>query len=59
MPELQELNTIKDVCIYFKISRVTLWKLIKSGILVPIKIGKSKRFRKEDIEKYLESRVTQ
>lgn len=53
------LYTINETCKIFKISRVTLWKWKKEGILKHINVGKSIRYTKEDINKLIESKATQ
>lgn len=50
----KRLLTVKEVCEYLNISKPTVYRLIKEGKLKPIKIGKSTRFEKEDIDKLIE-----
>jgi len=53
MSEYQEIYSISEVCKLFKLTRQTMYKLEKQGILVPIRIGKIRRYRKEDIDKII------
>ncbi|MDR0580917.1 MAG: helix-turn-helix domain-containing protein [Holosporaceae bacterium] len=51
-----ELVTSKEVCEFLKISKVTLWSLEKKEIFPrAILIGKKKRWKRSEIEAYLES----
>jgi excisionase family DNA binding protein len=52
--ELEPLLTNGDVCELFGISKPTLYRLIRSGDLVPIRVSRSLRFRPTDIRAYLE-----
>ena len=49
----EQLYTVEEVCNIFKISRKTLYNWKDRGILAPIKIGKSIRYSKEDINKLI------
>ena len=48
------LLTIKEACEYLNISRATLYKLIKEGKLKPVKIGRSTRLDKRDLDKFIQ-----
>ncbi len=47
------LLTVKDTCKLLSISRSSLYELIKEGALPIIKIGRSTRIRRSDIEKFV------
>jgi len=48
-----EVFTSREVMAYLKISKPTLYHLIRTGGLRAVKIGKNYRFLKEDIEELL------
>jgi excisionase family DNA binding protein len=51
----KKLLTIKEACEYLNLSRATIYKLIKEGKLTPIKIGRSTRLDKSDLDAFVES----
>ena len=51
------LLTVIEVARLFKVSKMTVYNLVKSGKLPAIKIGKPFRFKREDILKYLEEQT--
>ena len=52
MPKLLSLS---EVCKQTSISRSTLYRLIKSRALVPVKLGRAVRIPSEELESFLES----
>jgi len=48
------LLTPREVCAALRIGRTTLWKLRRRGLLKTIYIGRSPRFRREDVEALVE-----
>ena len=50
------LLTINDVARQLAISRDSVYRLIRSGSLCPIRVGERIRFRQEEIDAYLERR---
>ena len=52
MPD--EIMTLKDVSEYLKIAEKTLYGYVQKGILPGIKIGSAWRFRKADIDSWLD-----
>lgn len=52
--ESMEFLTVNDVCDLLKISRWTVSKLVESGNLKASKVGRIYRFRREDVDDYLE-----
>ena len=53
--ELPLLLNSGDVCRQLKISRQTLWRLSKSGELAPVKVRAGTRYRRSDLENYVDS----
>jgi excisionase family DNA binding protein len=47
------LLTINDVAYSLAISRDSVYRLVRSGSLSPIRVGERLRFRREDIDAYL------
>ncbi len=45
---------MKDTMEVLNISRVTVYRLIKKGILIPVKIGSKNLFRPEDLNRFIE-----
>ena len=53
---LEQLLTINDVGRVLGISRGSVYALIRSGELVPIRVGERARFDPADVREYLERR---
>ncbi len=53
MPETGDVLTIEDLSVYLKISKSTLYKLVREGKIPCQKIGRHWRFHKEAIERWL------
>lgn len=51
--------TVAEVAKTLRVSNMTVYRLINSGELPAVRIGKSYRLREEDIDKYLSDRYTQ
>ena len=53
---ISELLTLREVCDLLKVHANTLRKWDKKGMLVAVRIGERRvrRYRKEDIEKFLQ-----
>lgn len=54
---MEEVLTVKQVAEYFQVTEKTIYKLSQSGELPGFKIGGSWRFKKSDIEKWIEDNV--
>ncbi len=55
-PELQTLLTLEQSAQVLQVSLRTIWKLISTGELPkPLRIGHSRRFRRADLENYIET----
>ncbi len=52
--DFQEMMTIQEVTQYLKISRQYLHKVTKEEKIPSYKLGKNVRYRREDVERYLE-----
>ena len=50
----ERLLTVKEATQYLKISKVTLYKLIKQGKIKPVKIGKRTLIDKNDLDRLIE-----
>ena len=48
------LLTPREVCSLLRIGRTTLWELRRRGLLRAIYVGRSPRFRREDVETLVE-----
>jgi len=51
--------TVAEVADALRVSNMTVYRLINSGALPAIRVGKSYRLREEDVDKYLADRYTQ
>jgi excisionase family DNA binding protein len=51
------LLTVIEVAGLFKVSKMTVYNLVKSGKLPAIKIGNTFRFKRENILTYLEQQT--
>ncbi len=62
MDELQRdfgepLLTVGEVATMMRVSNMTVYRLIKSGQLSAIRVGKNYRIRRGDVERYLTDRT--
>jgi len=53
-----EVLTIEELSAYLKIPKSTLYKLVREGKVPCQKVGRHWRFRKEAIDRWLESDTT-
>lgn len=51
--------TVQEVADLMRVSSMTVYRLIKSGELGAVRVGRSFRVRQEDIDGYLEQGYTQ
>jgi excisionase family DNA binding protein len=56
--EEHRLLTVREVADAMRVSTMTVYRLIRSGALPAIRVGKHFRFRRSDLEGYLESQST-
>ncbi|MCA1838836.1 MAG: helix-turn-helix domain-containing protein [Actinomycetota bacterium] len=52
----EPLLTVVEVATMMRVSNMTVYRLIKSGQLPALKVGKNYRLRSSDVENYLEER---
>lgn len=55
---IDEIITLKEVAGYLKLAEKTAYRLAAEGKLPGFKVGGSWRFKKEDIESWIESQKT-
>jgi excisionase family DNA binding protein len=53
--EQHELLTVKEVAVYFRVSRVTAWRWCQQGIVPAFRIGHHWRIRRDALEQLLET----
>jgi len=51
---IDQISTLKEVAAYLKLAEKTAYKLAAEGKLPGFKVGGSWRFKREDIEKWIE-----
>ncbi len=51
--------TVGEVARVLRISNMTVYRLISSGQLSAVRVGKSYRLREEDVDRYLAERFTE
>jgi excisionase family DNA binding protein len=50
------LQTVAEVAATMRVSNMTVYRLIKTGELPAVRIGKNYRIREADVERYLQDR---
>ncbi len=53
----ESLLTVGEVANLMRVSNMTVYRLIKSGQLAAVRVGKNYRIRRRDLERYLEERA--
>jgi len=53
----EPLLTVGEVARTMRVSNMTVYRLVKSGQLPAIRVGKNYRIRRTDVERYLNERV--
>lgn len=51
--------TVQEVAQLMRVSKMTVYRLIKQGDLPAVRIGRGYRLREEDVHSYLDSRYTE
>jgi excisionase family DNA binding protein len=51
------LLTVGEVAQIMRVSNMTVYRLIKSGQMAAIRVGKNYRIRRKDVERYLRERA--
>lgn len=55
VPGVARLLTVADVASVMRISRMTVYRLIRRGQLRAVRVGRNYRVREEDLKAYLDS----
>ncbi|MDQ3784146.1 MAG: helix-turn-helix domain-containing protein [Actinomycetota bacterium] len=55
----EPLLTVGEVAALLHVSNMTVYRLIKSGQLTAIRVGKNYRIRRTEVEKYLDDRAVE
>lgn len=53
-----QLHTVAEVADHMRVSNMTVYRLIKSGEMPAVRVGKSYRIRRRDLQSYLEASRT-
>lgn len=53
------LKTVNEVADLLRVSRMTVYRMIKTGEMPAIRVGRSYRLRSEDVDDYLTERYTE
>lgn len=53
------LLTVQEVAEMLRVSNMTVYRLVRSGELRALQIGKSYRLREEDVDAFIASRFTE
>ncbi len=53
----ERLLTVSEVASAMRVSNMTVYRLIKSGQLSAIRVGKNYRIRRSDVDRYLTERA--
>lgn len=53
-PIIKESLTTKEVCEMLEVSRATLYRARKEGILKPVRLGRFLRFKRTEIDAFIE-----
>jgi excisionase family DNA binding protein len=52
-------QTVSEVAQILRVSKMTVYRLIRQGDLPAVRIGRGFRIREDDVHRYLESRYTE
>ncbi|MEP6758833.1 MAG: helix-turn-helix domain-containing protein [Actinomycetota bacterium] len=53
------LLTVNEVADLLRVSRMTVYRLIKEGQIKALRVGRSYRLREDDVDEYLSARYTE
>ncbi len=53
------LLTVNEVADLLRVSRMTVYRLIKTGEMSAVRVGRNYRLREEDVDTYLTERYTE
>ena len=51
--------TVNEVAHQMRVSKMTVYRLIRNGDLAAVRVGRGYRIREEDVYRYLDSRYTE
>lgn len=51
--------TVSEVALLIRVSRMTVYRLIKQGALPAVRVGRGYRLREADVHRYLNARYTE
>ncbi len=54
----RRLLTVKEAGARLRISKATLYKIIKSGEIKPVKIGKRTLFTEEELNRFIDKKMS-
>jgi excisionase family DNA binding protein len=54
--QLDGFLTVAEVAKYLRVSNMTVYRLVNSGQLAAVRVGRGYRIRERDVRKYLEQR---
>ncbi len=49
---MEQFYTCEEVAVMYKVTKKTVWKWVREGILGSVKIGRNYRIRKEDLVEF-------
>jgi excisionase family DNA binding protein len=52
---MEKLLTVDDTLKALRITRSTLYRHMRSGLITPVKLGKRTLFKEQDLERFIES----
>lgn len=52
--DLKEFLTVRDLALLLKVTEATIYRMVRRGELACHSIGRAKRFRRQDVEAFLE-----
>ncbi|MFP5351330.1 MAG: helix-turn-helix domain-containing protein [Actinomycetota bacterium] len=55
-PFLGRFLTVGEVARHLRVSNMTVYRLVKSGQLAAVRVGRGYRIREDDVRSYLEKR---
>lgn len=56
---MDELLTVAEVADLLRVSAMTVYRLIRSGELPAVRVGRNYRVRRRDLDSYLEQQVVE